>query len=400
MPKSKNDPKDDEQNDENNIQILSWDVGIKNLAYCLIKKSDDKFKIKQWGVINLVENRQKCDFILRTGEQCSELAKACVYHKDKIPLFSDDIPLKYACTRHKEKMIPKLVQHMDISKSKGKSKKSIVTQKIPNCNLCDNASVCYVEGTPHCWCDNHQKKAQSFAKKIGSKRVTVVSCTKQPIQEMSEKLYTKLDKEFPDFLKVDRVIIENQPSLRNPTMKTYASILYSYFVMRGIIDKNTTNSNIKEIRFVSPSNKLKVNSVNTEKTLSGKGKEEVYGLTKKLGIKYCLALINDDDAKIVNAVKKKDDMCDAFLQGFQHLFKPVPLKYFNKLQVIGFDSGKNKKTKKEKTKENSDDDSDDNAISPKKVNKNDSKKIIVGDDDDLDNSKSILSKKIKIKKQT
>ena len=44
---------------------LSFDVGIKNLAYCRL---DENKVIQSWGIINLNENPQweimHCDFIL------------------------------------------------------------------------------------------------------------------------------------------------------------------------------------------------------------------------------------------------------------------------------------------------------------------------------------------------
>ena len=63
----------------NNVEktILSFDVGIKNLAYCLLKKSDIEFKITDWGIINLVEDMQKCMFCGNGGKQCEKLAKFC-----------------------------------------------------------------------------------------------------------------------------------------------------------------------------------------------------------------------------------------------------------------------------------------------------------------------------------
>ena len=35
------------------MKVLSWDVGIINLAYCLFDVKDDKWEIKDWGIINL-----------------------------------------------------------------------------------------------------------------------------------------------------------------------------------------------------------------------------------------------------------------------------------------------------------------------------------------------------------
>jgi hypothetical protein len=297
---------------------------------------------------------------LRGGAQCSEVAKFCVYHTDKIPLFNNlDGGIGYCCTKHKEKMVPVL--------SEFDKKKKQLPHK---CCQCDEEACHNLSDTDYHWCEEHfKKKGASFIKKIKTKKVTVVSCNKQPLQELSEKLYNKLDSEFADFVKVDQVLIENQPSLRNPTMKTLATILYSYFVIRGIVDAVKTKSTIQEVRFVSPSNKLKVNKSNTNKVLKDEKEKEcakIYKMTKKLGEKYCKVLINQTDASRLEKVKKKDDMCDAFLQGFQWLFSPIPKEYFDKLATVGFDDEK-KPTKKK---------------ADKAVKKSKSKTIIVEEDSD------------------
>lgn len=328
-------------------RILSWDVGIKNLAYCLIQKTDDDFKILKWGVINLVDDRQKCEYHMKNGNQCSEPARLCIYHTDKIPIFDDNTnEMKYVCTKHKDKMMPKII---DVDDIKLKQKKKFIPHK---CNNCTDESDYDLDGTSYCWCETHyEKKGKSFVKKIKSKKVTIVSCNRQPIQELCEKLFSRLDNE-KDFLTAETVLIENQPSFRNPTMKTISSILYSYFVLRGVIDKNITKSNICDVRFVSPSNKLKIDAEKTKQVLSKDKKEvksKIYALTKGLGVKYCRSLISKPDDDILGRMKKKDDMCDAFLQGFQFLFSPVPDKYFKKLQEIGLNDKtvKNKKVKKD-----------------------------------------------------
>jgi len=47
------------------MKILSIDVGIKNLAFCLFEKNvNENFKIKKWDIINLSEEKTlKCVFI-------------------------------------------------------------------------------------------------------------------------------------------------------------------------------------------------------------------------------------------------------------------------------------------------------------------------------------------------
>lgn len=354
--------------------ILSWDVGIKNLAYCLIKKNNETdFEILKWGVINLLMDDQvKCQFELRGGGQCQEIAKYCVYHRDKKIIFGENEGNMLVCSRHKEKSIP-VIRNLEEEKLKLKklSKKSLkkslepseVKQNIKSLKCCCDCDedVTYVLGNSlNCWCKNHfEKKGKQFIKKIHAKKISVTSCSKQPIQDLAEKLFVILDSKLEDFLQATEVLIENQPTLKNPKMKTLSSILYSYFVLRCITDKNKYDSKIQEVRFVSPSNKLKVNS-NTTDTLIKKEKEKkddqvknVYKLTKTLGVKYCKAIINESDIKKLEEVKKKDDMCDAFLQGFQYLFSPIPEIYFKKLQSVGFEpTDSKKKTKSNVNKKN------------------------------------------------
>ena len=41
------------------IKVLSFDVGIKNLSYCILTKNNEEneeYKIHNWGIINLTED--------------------------------------------------------------------------------------------------------------------------------------------------------------------------------------------------------------------------------------------------------------------------------------------------------------------------------------------------------
>jgi cellulose biosynthesis protein BcsQ len=315
-------------------RILSFDVGILNLAYCLIEKEGDKFNICSWGIINIVDDRRKCEFNLRTNKQCDKNANFDIYHKDDIDVFGDT-KNKCVCSSHKSKVIPTIVP---IVSKKTKSKKDLPPTL--KCMLC-NTDAEYQLSTngDYRWCDEHYKKnTKSFEKKIVCKKIKVVNCNKEQIQSLSEKLTQKLDKE--NFLDVDEVLIENQPTF-NPTMKTIASILYTYFIIRGIVDKNTSKSKINFVKFISASNKLKVNKKVTNKTIvktdeksSANEKRKIYNLTKNLGKEYCKALIEEKDKKILDNYKKIDDLCDCFLQGFQYLFSPIPEVYKKKLEKL------------------------------------------------------------------
>ena len=86
--------------------------------------------------------------------------------------------------------------------------------------------------------------------------------------------------------------------------------------------KERTKSNITRVKFMSPSNKLKLaDEGDTKKLVKLKGNDaKTYKLTKSLGIKYCQEMIKPfENWKIVfNQHKKKDDLADSFLQGMYY----------------------------------------------------------------------------------
>lgn len=189
--------------------ILSWDVGIKNLAYCKIKFTNDDYEIVEWNIIKLCEDNEKVN--------------------------------------------------------------------------------------------------------------------KLQINQLAKKLFNELDKN-PNLLNdVNNILIENQPSYKNPKMKTISILLYSYFIIKSKADVN----------LIAPCRKLSLNKNNTmEELKKGKTKNQIYSLTKKLSKQYCNALITDNDKQILNKSKKKDDLCDAFLQAFRFNFKNIPIKYVNLLNGV------------------------------------------------------------------
>lgn len=245
------------------MKILSIDVGIINLAYCVIESTpDDNFNICEWQIINLTDAKACC-FINKNNKICNKRAKY---------LSADD---KYACEAHKKKF---------------------------------------------------------------NKLTHLQNSYKTPLNLLATKLFEILDTK-PNLLEVDTVVIENQPTFLNPTMKTIAALLYGYFILRGIVEKARTKSNITLVKFISPSNKLKVNKETTNKTLKSADKNDVYNVTKNLlGKEYCKALIKNDDVNYTFLLKqeKQDDYCDAFLQGFHYLLCPngVPEKYANILKEV------------------------------------------------------------------
>ena len=126
-----------------------------------------------------------------------------------------------------------------------------------------------------------------------------------------ENIPKKLD--LYNLLDVDVVLLENQPCLKNPTMKTIQIIIYTYFVINGL---HKENSPISKILFISAKNKLSFyDGPPIECNLKSK-----YSQTKYLGKEYTKYYLKDNQEKLdfFNSHKKKDDLSDSYLQGMSY----------------------------------------------------------------------------------
>jgi len=240
--------------------ILSWDVGIKNLAYCKIKFKDNDFKILKWDIINLSGDDQLCSY-------------------------------------DKNKKCDKKAYEFKIN-----GETELDTKK------------------HHYYCGIHIKKICPD----GKYKLIKNNCNKIGLNDLGNKLFKQLDENNDIFENVDQILIENQPTLKNPKMYGLSVLLLSYFIIKN-----------KNVLMIAPFKKL---SLNPEKTAielkKAKSKNEIYSLTKKLGKKYCLALITNEEKEILNKSKKQDDLSDCFLQGFRYMFKTIPIKYVELLNTV------------------------------------------------------------------
>jgi hypothetical protein len=196
------------------------------------------------------------------------------------------------------------------------------------------------------YCTVHYKsELNKKIKEFGPQLISNTIVKKYPTTQLKLNLISSLDKLSTHFamLGIEEVIIENQPSLKNPKMKSIANALFDYFLIRGTIDKYH-DLDIDLVREMCPSNKLRINNDNTMEVFKKNPKaKSKYKLTKELGIQYTKQLLRDspDMLEYLDMFKKQDDLCDAYLQG----------RYY--LQFIRAKNGKKKQSKKSKTSKKS-----------------------------------------------
>ena len=217
------------------MKILSFDVGIKNLSFCLLNES----AIEEWGILNICTDDvcEHCN--AKTGIRCDKSAKF----------------------------------------------------------VCNNFQVCPA----------HKKLKQYSDKKF--KKVTK---KKNPMLDQGKCIVSTLDTKH-NFLDVDLVVIENQPALKNPTMKSIQMMIYSYFLINGVC---SPDSKITNIEMINARNKLKAYKGPAVLCII----QDKYKRTKFLGIEYCKYMIQESNQEdiwvnLFKTSKKKDDLADAYLQG-------------------------------------------------------------------------------------
>lgn len=375
------------------MKVCAWDIGIVNLGYCLMEDINGTLKILKLGAINILQEERithTCCHITKKKIKKQDVDVPCTKKATFIGIKDKEY---YYCKKHSTEYAK-----LDGCPIDDEFKKI----KIKEDKLCEYVSkkpctkkITYSDGKIGL-CTTHKK---SHVNKL------VSSSAIKPIKKQKGAIYTdpvilavnlmsaidKLDC-LNDILQADEILLENQPGIIAPTMKTIAGMLFAYFALRGIVEKVKNNTNVKSIKYVGAINKLKVdndNSCKMMKTIDTSDKKKKYKLTKALGVKYAVQLLaNHKDAlEMLNKIEKKDDPCDALLLGYYYLYGKNSTKT---------DTNDNKIANKN-IKDKTDVDNNENKTVVKKV-KTDGNKEVVNKSIEEDTSVKKVVKKKTVKK--
>lgn len=277
--------------------MLALDIGIKNLAYCIIENTDvstNPYIIHKLDIINIIEDN-KCSWC---DCSCNIIKTTCSYLGEK----------KLFCKHHKS-------YHNVLS-----SKWENIKQSISECNKNDVCSICQKNAkftlNNVFYCTAHKTKIlKKWDNDIELKKFNSAKVKNTSVIDLKLNLVNKLDN-IKELLDVDEVCIENQPAFKNPRMKAISDTLYTWFVIRGMVDNKT----IKKINFISPSNKLKIEDKEDEINEEIENSTNKYKTTKKLSIQHCKEILkyNQDYIKMIEAFTKQDDCCDTIMMAIYY----------------------------------------------------------------------------------
>ena len=303
------------------MRILSFDVGIKNMAYCIFDvsgTSGSNVSILDWNVLNLMseeegEGEPKTCTCTNTPKTKKAAPTACK-NKAKYSKGGSLYCEKHAKANTQFLLPTKQTSPANLKKLKvdelfnlGNKHKLFLQvenpEKMKKADLLNRVIVFFEK----------QCLEPIVAKKVKTAGETdLITIGRKMNELLTQNTYVR---------DITHVVIENQISPIANRMKTIQGMLAQYFIMKQ------PNS---EIVFVSSANKLQVKPV--ANTLQSNGANTLnetsttnYKKRKSDGVENCSLFLdtypNFSEWKPKMEAKKKDDLADCFLQGIWYIRK-------------------------------------------------------------------------------
>jgi Mitochondrial resolvase Ydc2 / RNA splicing MRS1 len=288
------------------MRLISIDIGIKNLAFCLFDLIENKssYQIIEWDIVDISQEGPTpiCCMKNKGNTNCLMEAKFCKNG------------LCY-CLKHAKKQ-EFLIPTTDLKQqSLNKMKSKDLMQLADKYNIFNQINGSTLKKT------DLITLIQKFISEKCFEPISKTNSAKIDLVTIGRNIKIKFDELFSNKEPITHVIIENQISPIANRMKTIQGMIAQYFIMNNLQ---------VSIEFISSSNKLKLlndkNSHKKSKLTESKKIEDInekkttYGERKKLGILTCLEIIEQNNhlahwVSFFQNHKKKDDLADCFLQG-------------------------------------------------------------------------------------
>ena len=318
------------------MKVISFDIGIKNMAYCVLSSTtniDTPVIIHDWNVLNMIDEPAciiyPCTCIVAGKNKKIEsktCSKASRYTKNG----------QYFCERHAK------INKQYILPTKKHSSTYLKKQKVT-----DLIAIC----NSHMLLLNVDTKLQKKDKLVEILLAFYQQHCFEPIVSAKSKNANEIDlihigrsikrmfDQLPDIDSITHVLVENQISPIANRMKTIQGMLAQYFIMK--------NDNI-HIEFISSSHKLNqfkhIQGLHEDVATNGacdvaqtNKTNPNYKAHKFDGITYCQYILDNNQHltswKPSMNTRKKDDLADAFLQGLWYFKQQNIICYADDLKI-------------------------------------------------------------------
>lgn len=332
------------------MRIISFDVGIKNMAYCLMEiggettRDASSIEILQWNVLNLSGEDAPASHLCTcitgitkktpNGKICGKKAKyggPCGGGSDRVEKFC----LKHA-TNHERWRLPKKETKLAELKKKKVEELAMEWKKIDMAIHPEKRDGCTI-------LMRKQELIDCLAKYYSETEFTILPVAKQRkaadinLIEIGQNIRTQLDNYLGN-MRLDYVIIENQISTIATRMKTIQGMLAQYFIMRENGSGHLHHPH-PHIEFISSHNKLKGFTLEHNVESTQEHDKKKYKANKMNGVDICRRFLDANQAMGANWKDeferngKKDDLADGFLQGIFYLKREKIIIYAENLKI-------------------------------------------------------------------
>jgi hypothetical protein len=317
------------------MQIISFDIGIKNMAYCILavdSSLNDSFSIVDWNVINLLEvgNTKvivmaKCGFSLKKKKGITPIC-------GKTATFRSPTNEETCfCPRHAKMQSEYWIPVAEFSQA------SIKKLKINDLRTFSTKYGIISEDEM-----SNLTKPILLEKVLEYVRLRrLIPIVKPKVKNANQTDLVQIGKqikasfsEISAIPQTTHILIENQISTIANRMKTIQGMVAQYFIM--VLEN-------PHVEFISSSNKLKnyvapaeyaplentfysvADSDDEVEADTGPLDKKRYRQHKSDGVRYCLDILKkynmQEWGEKVVSHKKKDDLADCFLQGYWYIQK-------------------------------------------------------------------------------
>lgn len=291
---------------QNYKYYLTFDVGIKNLAYCLsrydkTKSILDGLDVLDWGILDVSFKPLICKHIKNKKKICNTNA---IFYSLK-----DNIINKPSSHKNINNLIGYCQNHATELKNKDKDGYKNLFRVSKNSLFINNFNV-------------QMERLLKALETFFNEKILSIYHTENPEQEVIE---------YQEYLINNlEILIENQPVFKNPIMKSISIAILTFFTLKKVIFKNV----IKYVNFISPKEKTQsvfIQSIKQELKINPKEKVnfKVYAERKDFAIdatNQILLNLNKSLFNVVSSVNynlsnKKDDFADTLLYVFVVILK-------------------------------------------------------------------------------
>jgi len=277
---------------------LTFDVGIKNLAYCLAryditKNITDGLDIIDWGILDVSYKPLICKHIKNKRKICNTNS---IYYSLK-----PDVKNVSSSHKNPNNLIGYCQFHANELKLKDKKSHSSLFRLSKNLIFANNFNV-------------QMERLLKSLENFYNTKLTSLYDTINPEHEAetnSEYLISNLE-----------IFIENQPVFKNPIMKTISIGIFTFFTLKKVISTNI----IKSVNFISASDKTHLSFITSMKEILKINPKpnvnyKVYAERKAFAIDMTNQIVNNLNKSIFNIISsvnydlttKKDDMADTLI---------------------------------------------------------------------------------------